>query len=49
MAKLVKLTRENIIAAIGLYRVLLALYRAGHRLEIVTAQGERIDPLGGVP
>jgi hypothetical protein len=31
--------------AIALYSALADLYREGHRLEIVTSDGQRIDPV----
>lgn len=34
-----------ILDAIALYETLVKLYQEGHRLEIVTKEGERIDPL----
>ena len=41
--------RPKLEDALALYTTLLALYRAGHRLVIVTAQGEHIDPLEDKP
>jgi len=44
MAKL-KLEDMLLEDALALAEALMALYRDGHRLLIVTAQGEHIDPL----
>jgi hypothetical protein len=40
---------SNEAEAVELYSALAQLYREGHRVEIVTSDGQRIDPVFAPP